>query len=341
MPTVLLVSGDSSRTGVPHQVALLALNLKKTSWQPEVACPDGWLAAHLSARGVLVHKLPLSRRASIRELKGINADLVHSHGVRAGLIARIALPATAHRPHIYTEHLWTNDFHLSNPLRSRAQVAMLRLLEQRTTTSIAVSQAVADFQTDKLGLSQTTIIPGAIEGLAVTPLPKSVGLLGSLLPAKRVAAFLHACALLPKRVPVHVMGSGPLESELRALAATLRLQVTWHATDTRLQEFFDQVGVYVQPSSSESFGLAVLNALSAGRPVVTSNRGALPELIHSPELGAVTDGHPQSLAKAMQHYLREPGDSHVRHEEAMRYSPARMTKAYLELYAASVGNPLG
>lgn len=341
MPSVLLVSGDSSRTGVPHQVALLALNLKNTRWTPEVACPDGWLAAHLSSRGVLVHKLPTSRRAAIRELRGLQVDVVHSHGVRAGLTARIALPATAQRPHIYTEHLWTNDFHLANPVRSRMQVELLRLLEQRTTVSVAVSQAVADFQTQKLGLPQTIVIPGAIEGLQVTQPPKSVGILGSLLPAKRVGAFLHAAALLPKRVPVHVMGSGPLEAELRQLAVTLGLQVTWHATDTRLQDFFDQVGVYVQPSASESFGLAVLNALSAGRPTVVSNRGALPELIHSPHLGTVTDGHPQSLAKAMQRFLREPGDTQLRHEEASKYSPARMTKAYQDLYDTTFGSPLG
>ncbi len=339
MPSVLLVSGDSSRTGVPNQVAILALQLKNTRWHPEVACPEGWLAAHLASRGVLVHTLPPSRTAAIRALKDLRVDLVHSHGVRGGFIARLALPAAASRPHIYTEHLWTNDFRLGSPLRSRVQVGVLRLLEQRTSASVAVSQAVADFQTKQLGVQTPLIIPGAIEGLEVTPLPKSIGILGSFIPTKRIATFLHAAALLPKRVPVHVMGSGPLEAELKQLAATLQLPVTWHPADTNLQAFFNQVGVYVQPSESESFGLAVLNALSAGRPVVVSKRGALPELVHSPNLGTVTDGHPASLAKAVQHFLSEPGDTRLRHAEAARYSPTRMATAYTDLYDSLSGTP--
>jgi glycosyltransferase involved in cell wall biosynthesis len=66
--------------------------------------------------------------------------------------------------------------------------------------------------------------------------------------------------------------------------------------------------VYVQPSLTEGFGLAVVEAMLAGLPVVVTPGGALPELVTDGETGIVTAGFGhQELAKAIEKLITEPG----------------------------------
>jgi glycosyltransferase involved in cell wall biosynthesis len=68
--------------------------------------------------------------------------------------------------------------------------------------------------------------------------------------------------------------------------------------------------VFVCPSRLEGFGLTVLEAMAAGRPIVASNVGAIPELIHDNENGfLVAAENPNDMAESI---LRILGDPHLR-----------------------------
>jgi len=70
-----------------------------------------------------------------------------------------------------------------------------------------------------------------------------------------------------------------------------------------LAAVYNLAGLYCQPSFDEGFGLPVLEAMACGCPVVSSNRGSLPEVVGS--AGLVVDPDERSLASAIERVLRD------------------------------------
>lgn len=123
-------------------------------------------------------------------------------------------------------------------------------------------------------------------------------------PAKRLDLLLDAVALVAARVPdVRVWLSGPGDpasilaaapAESRARAEVLPLG---RAED--LGERYGRAWVTVLPTETDSFGLALVESLACGTPIVAADSGAPPELV-TPEVGAVCRPRdPRSLAEAL------------------------------------------
>lgn len=101
--------------------------------------------------------------------------------------------------------------------------------------------------------------------------------------------------------------------------------------------FYSKADVFVYPSHYEGFGLPVLEAMTLGAPVVTSNTSSLPEVAGDAAL-LIDPNDPKSLAEAM---LRVISDSQLRHEliqkgkeRAKLYSWEKTAKATLQAYQA-------
>ncbi len=113
-----------------------------------------------------------------------------------------------------------------------------------------------------------------------------------------------------------MVGDGPARQRLRQLAAGL--PVTFHAyiADRRaLAELIAGADVALFPSPAETFGLATLEAMACGTPVVVPADGAAHELLADPGSGAVCDGTPTGMAEAVRGLLALP--------EPVRRSAAR------------------
>ena len=100
--------------------------------------------------------------------------------------------------------------------------------------------------------------------------------------------------------------------ELQALAAELGIadRVEWPGAVSEEEKIrlLQTCAVYVQPSVYEGFGLAILEALSCGAPVVSSPVGAVPEVVG--DAGVLIDGRsPEQLAAAVQALLDDPADA--------------------------------
>jgi N-acetyl-alpha-D-glucosaminyl L-malate synthase BshA len=99
---------------------------------------------------------------------------------------------------------------------------------------------------------------------------------------KRVTDTIRILELVKKEVPTKLIlvGDGPDRSECERLSRELGLQddVIFLGKQDGLEEILTCGDIFLMPSQSESFGLAALEAMSCGLPVVSSSVGGLPEL---------------------------------------------------------------
>jgi glycosyltransferase involved in cell wall biosynthesis len=131
---------------------------------------------------------------------------------------------------------------------------------------------------------------------------------------KRGAALLRALAELRKRVPertfwLRVVGDGPERAKLERLTRSLGLQENvyflGYRTRDQIRDLFADADVFVMPSTSESFGLAALEARTAGLPVVAMAASGVADFIHEAREGllARSDEH---LVEQLARLARDP-----------------------------------
>ena len=132
-----------------------------------------------------------------------------------------------------------------------------------------------------------------------------IGFVGRLEKIKNPVALIQAAALLRNQeIPVYVriVGKGSqrkfLEEEIIRLKLTDFVELT--GFDPNPFERLKNVAVYVQPSISEGFGLALVEAMSVGIPVLATSVGGTPEIITDGENGwLLTDTDPEAIASGI------------------------------------------
>ena len=110
---------------------------------------------------------------------------------------------------------------------------------------------------------------------------------------KRVTDTIRILERVIKEVPTKLIlvGDGPDRSECERLCRQLNLfeHVKFLGKQEGLVEILNSADIFLIPSQSESFGLAALEAMSCGKPVVSSSVGGLPELIKHNETGFIAE----------------------------------------------------
>lgn len=119
---------------------------------------------------------------------------------------------------------------------------------------------------------------------------------------KRVTDTIRILERVIKEVPTKLIlvGDGPDRSECERLCRQLNLfeHVKFLGKQEGLVEILNSADLFLIPSQSESFGLAALEAMSCGKPVVSSSVGGLPELIKHNETGFIAEiGDVDRMAK--------------------------------------------
>ena len=119
---------------------------------------------------------------------------------------------------------------------------------------------------------------------------------------KRVTDTIRIFEQVQKEIPskLVLVGDGPDRSECERLCRQLNLcdSVKFLGKQEGLVEILNASDVFLIPSQSESFGLAALEAMACGLPVLSSSVGGLPELIRHNETGFIAEiGDVDRMAK--------------------------------------------
>jgi glycosyltransferase involved in cell wall biosynthesis len=263
----------------------------------------GSVAAQLRAAGVPVTDLGMRSNRELgavlrlaRLVRAGRFDAVHTHLYRACLYGRLAARLAGVRLVVATEHSLVDD-----QLEGRPATRGVRLLylfgERLGRITIAVSDAVrANLLAWGLAPDRVVTVPNGLDlvALAFSPADRAqtratfgipataavVGAVGRLHPGKRFDALLRALApTLSEERRLLVVGEGPERSRLEALAAELGVADRVHLVGEQpVAPALSAMDVLVSPSRQETFGLAVLEGLAAGLPVLYRRCPALEEL---------------------------------------------------------------
>ena len=150
---------------------------------------------------------------------------------------------------------------------------------------------------------------------------------GKLVPFKQPIDLIEAagqCRADGKIVEVMVAGSGELELEIRRRAAELRvpLHILGFCNQTEMPPAYAAADMLVLPSSVETWGLVVNEALACGRPVIVSDAcGCAPDLAADARVGRVfPSGDTRALAREMRSLLGALPSSARIMEQARKFS---------------------
>lgn len=119
---------------------------------------------------------------------------------------------------------------------------------------------------------------------------------------KRVEDVIKCFALIHKEIPCKLLliGDGPERNHMENLCRTLGLcdEIRFLGKQDAVEELLAISDLFLLPSSSESFGLAALEAMACEVPVISSNIGGLPEVNIHGETGYLCDvGDVETMAR--------------------------------------------
>ncbi|QNP65006.1 glycosyltransferase [Streptomyces genisteinicus] len=283
--------------GAEQQLRLLLRHLPAPYTAEVVTLTNpGAVADGLRADGVPVTHLGMGGNRDLGALPRLarlvrrgRYDLVHTHLYRACVYGRIAA-RLAGVPSVATEHSLGEAEIEGRPL-SRGNRALYLATERLGAATVAVSPTVAGrLRAWGVPGQRVHVVPNGVDAarFAFDPAARRavrarlglaedvfvVGGVGRLVPGKRFDLLVDAVAALPRAVLL-LAGDGPEREALRARAVRLgaagRVRLLGERAD--VPGLLSAVDAFVSASREEAFGLAVVEALAAGLPVL---HGACP-----------------------------------------------------------------
>jgi glycosyltransferase involved in cell wall biosynthesis len=301
---------------------------------------------------------PLALLDVLRIIRRENIEVVHALGQKGVLVGRTAGRLTGCGVIIHLGDIF--------PLNPVIQ-ALLRAGARWTDVAQGVSRAVCRYAVEEYsippervellynGVLLDQLAPPAPERVArwrsemkIDPGTRLVGVVGRLAQEKGHARLFRQMRRVLARMPdtlLLVVGDGPLRRKLVALSEGLGLAhaVRFLGQQDDVQTIMGALDVLAVPSDHEGFSFVTLEALTAGTPVVGTERGGLPEVLAGGKYGVLfspvdedslgdgllwTLSHREEavrMANAARGHLQQFGmENHVRrqHEIYLRLAPA-------------------
>ena len=315
-------------------------------------------AVHHVSMGGVAGPAWLPRLAGVIRSGGY--DIVHTHLLRADLYGAAVARVTGVRCVVSTKH------NVERRLDRLIWRTVHRWAARRIDRTICISGAVRQWAVETAGVrpDTATVIPygidpagyrgldraGARAELDLEPDAPVVLCLARLDPQKNHALLLRAFARLSggrrgARLLLaggRQLGSRAYEQSLHRLAAELGVaaSVRWLGVRDDVPRLLAASDVVALPSNWEGFGLALLEAMAAGKPVVATRVGGVPEVVDDGKTGVlVPAGDADAFHRALARILDDPAHAAalgaVGAERADReFSLERMRTRTRDLYAA-------
>ena len=112
-------------------------------------------------------------------------------------------------------------------------------------------------------------------------------------------------------IDLYVVGEGLLQKDLIELSKSLGIkdQVHWIGKTEYIKEFLSKIDLFILPSKYEGFGLVLLEAMVAKKPIIAANNSAIPEVLGKSYEGLFLTGDANALAQQITTAIGDNGFS--------------------------------
>lgn len=297
-----------------------------------------------------------------RFLRQEQVDLVHTHLTYANIIGPVAAKL-AGVPVVASIHNEKYHPQRDNTLRRRLETLMLRFGADKL---IAVGQAVVQAQRERFSWGQLDVIQNAVspvppiseshrreirEGLIGDPSRPLLLSVGRLSPQKGYRDLLAAVPRVLEKHPEAafvIAGGGGSRADLSREIAELNLEGSVFLLGYRndVPDLLAASDLFVNSSHWEGLPVAVLEAMSAGLPIVATRVGDVPQVLGEHAGVLVPPKQPAALATALIALLDDPERMKATGEAAKQrvlhhYSPGAWAENLLEVYAEVIRSSHG
>ena len=309
------------RGGAEKQLLTLASEQVQSGLTVEVIFLKGKpeLKKEFEESGVEVNKL-LVEKNFLKQISLLskylrkNPSPVHAHLPKSELLAAIVVP---NKYFIFTRHnsepFWPSGPRIISNLLSK-------FVCKRASQGIAISNAVKsylikrgemlnDYTIDVVYYGFQKDISTNSGGLGLISnimssqsLNYKIGTIGRLVPQKDYPTLLIAFSNILKSLPqteLYVVGEGYLQKDLIELSKSLGIsdKIHWLGKTEYIKEFLSIIDLFILPSKYEGFGLVLLEAMVAKKPIVAANNSAIPEVLGKTYEGLFSTGDVKALAQ--------------------------------------------
>jgi len=256
-------------------------------------------------------------------LRREKVDVLHTHmyhaswyGRIAGLCARVPVMVTTDHGH--------------DPWRKPWHIAFERFALRYTDLKIAVSKDVAEVlkARDHVPDEKLVVIPNGVdpERFRVVKAERDsiraefgftddtvlIGSVGRLVEPKAYHVLIEAMVHVSKLVPparLVLIGDGPLRGDLERCASDLGVSdgVLFAGARSDIPAVLAAIDIYAMSSNREGLPVSLLEAMAAGKPIVATMVGGIPEVVSDRREGLlVPSGDPEALAGAIRELACDP-----------------------------------
>jgi phosphatidylinositol alpha-mannosyltransferase len=347
--------------GMGHHVSVLAPSDEDTELPPYMVSAGRAMPLPYNGSVARISFGPVASSRVKRWLAEGEFDVLHVHEPSSPSLSMLGMWA-ATGPIVAT-------FHTSNP-RSRAMLAAYPLLRpgfEKLSARIAVSEDARRTVVDHLG-GDAVVIPNGVfvdrfaaaprrpewEGTDQRPTLAFLGRLDE--PRKGLQVLTAALPEVLRSYPgvrLLALGRGDAAEALDAVAddptARAAIELLGPLDDDAKASLLRSVDAYVGPhTGGESFGIVLVEAMSAGAPVIASDLGAFRRVLDDGELGLLArTGDAAALASGIVALLDDRNEARARAERASvavrRYDWSRVAAQILDVYdTVTIGaDPVG
>lgn len=169
-----------------------------------------------------------------------------------------------------------------------------------------------------------------------------IGTIGRLVPQKDYPTLLNAFSNILKSLPntdLYVVGEGYLQKDLIELSKSLGVdgKVHWLGKTEYIKEFLSKIDLFILPSKYEGFGLVLLEAMIAKKPIVAANNSAIPEVLGKTYEGLFLTGDIKALAQQITTVISDNSFSERLVQsyasQLNLFDPSKMNRTIEEVYS--------